>query len=139
MDYQTSTKSLMDEGIKLVPGTTFVDSTGKRYKILGNPSRSGSIQVTPFAMGGMVTSKPMSMPRVNRMGMGGPVINSVPRYGNGGSVYASRSSSSSSSVTINTLSIEFPNSPANAKEFYAQIKEIARQEGTKVLSGGKSA
>jgi hypothetical protein len=72
------------------------------------------------------------------MGMGGPVINSVPRYGTGGQVYSARSSSSSPSVVINTLSIEFPSSPANAKEFYAQIKEIARQEGTKVLSGGKA-
>ena len=114
------------------------DNTLKNYQF--RVLDDGNITlVKTFAKGGMVTNRPMSMPRVNRMGMGGPVINSVPRYGNGGSVYASRSSSSSSSVTINTLSIEFPNSPANAKEFYAQIKEIARQEGTKVLSGGKSA
>ena len=126
------------------PGTQFVlqsgnkaDNTLKNYQF--RVLDDGNIRlVKTYAMGGMVTNRPMSMPRVNRMGMGGPVINSVPRYGNGGSVYNTRSNSSSSSVVINTLSIEFPNSPANAREFYAQIKEIARQEGTKVLSGGKA-
>jgi len=129
--YQAPSKSLVDQGINLSYGATFVDSTGKKYRIIGEPNRAGFVQVSPFARGGLVR-----MPNTARMS--NPQINS-PRagYASGGTVYSGRGSSSSS-VVINTLSIEFPNSPANAKEFYAQIKEIARQEGTKVLSGGKA-
>jgi hypothetical protein len=136
-NYQTSAKSLMDQGIKLLPGTTFVDSTGKKYKILGNPSRSGSVEVTPFAMGGMVTNRPLAMPKFNRMGMGGPVVNSVPRYNSGGYVSSSRPSSSSS-VIIKEMPVYFQQSPNNPKEFFAQMEELARQKGIKV-SQGKSA
>lgn len=74
---------------------------------------------------------------VKMMNSGGPVINSVPKYNNGGNVYSSKSSSSSS-VKIGTLSINYPTAPTNAKEFFAQVEEIARQKGIKVLAGGRS-
>ena len=92
--------------------------------------------VTPIkkSMGGLV--KMSSFPK---MSAGGPVINSVPRYNSGGIVNRSNSSSSSSSVTIETLSINYPTAPGNAREFFAQVEEIARQKGIKVMSGGRTA
>jgi TP901 family phage tail tape measure protein len=128
------------QGVK--PGQQFTlgsgnkkDNTYKDYQF--RVREDGTVVlVKKFAAGGMVTNRPLAMPKFNRMGMGGPVVNSVPRYNSGG--YVSSSKSSSSSVVINTLNIEFPNTPPNAKEMYAQIKEIAKLEGTKV-SQGKSA
>jgi hypothetical protein len=71
------------------------------------------------------------------MGMGGPVVNSVPRYNSGGYVSSARSSSSSS-VIIKEMPVYFQQSPNNPKEFFAQMEELARQKGIKV-SQGKSA
>ena len=84
------------------------------------------------SMGGLI-----KMSTVPRMSAGGPVINTVPRYNKGGIVNSSNSSSSSS-VRIETLSINYPTAPTNAKEFFAQVEEIARQKGIKVLAGGRS-
>jgi hypothetical protein len=130
----------LKKGIK--PGQQFTlgsgnksDNTYKDYQF--RVREDGTVVlVKKFAAGGMVTNRPLAMPKFNRMGMGGPVVNSVPKYHSGGHVSSSKSSSSS--VVINTLNIEFPNTPPNAKEMYAQIKEIAKLEGTKV-SQGKSA
>jgi hypothetical protein len=112
------------------------DNTLKNYqfKVL----EDGNITlVKTFSKGGLVGSKNLSMPKFNRMSMGGPVINSVPRYNKGGIVNSSNSSSSSS-VRIETLSINYPTAPTNAKEFFAQVEEIARQKGIKVLAGGRT-
>jgi hypothetical protein len=84
------------------------------------------------SMGGLI-----KMSTVPRMSAGGPVINTVPRYNKGGIVNSSNSSSSSS-VRIETLSINYPTAPTNAKEFFAQVEEIARQKGIKVLAGGRA-
>ena len=75
---------------------------------------------------------------VKMMNSGGPVINSVPKYNNGGNVYSSKSSSSSS-VIIQSMPVYFAEAPDNPKEFFAKLKEAARQEGAKVSSGGKKA
>ena len=128
------------QGVK--PGQQFTlgsgnkkDNTYKDYQF--RVREDGTVVlVKKFAAGGMVTNRPLAMPKFNKMGMGGPVVNSVPRYNSGG--YVSSSKSSSSSVVINTLNIEFPNTPPNAKEMYAQIKEIAKLEGTKVSDGKKA-
>jgi TP901 family phage tail tape measure protein len=126
--YKSGTQFTLQSGNK-------ADNTLKNYQF--RVLDDGNITlVKTFARGGMVTNRPLTMPRFNKMGMGGPVVNSVPRYNAGG--YVSTSKSSSSSVTINTLSIEFAGAPANAKEFYAQIKEIARLEGTKVSDGKRA-
>jgi len=93
--------------------------------------------VKTFSKGGLVGSKNLSMPKFNRMSMGGPVVNSVPKYKSGGSVYASKSSSSSS-VIIQSMPVHFAQAPNNPKEFFAQIEEMARQKGIKVLAGGRS-
>ena len=84
------------------------------------------------SMGGLV--KMSSFPK---MSAGGPVVSSVPRYNRGGIVNGSIGSSSS--VTIETLSINYPTAPGNAREFFAQVEEIARQKGIKVMSGGRTA
>jgi hypothetical protein len=84
------------------------------------------------SMGGLV--KMSSFPK---MSAGGPVVSSVPKYNRGGIVNSS--SGSSSSVTIETLSINYPTAPGNAREFFAQVEEIARQKGIKVMSGGRTA
>ena len=126
--YKSGTQFTLQSGNK-------ADNTLKNYQF--RVLDDGNITlVKTFARGGMVTNRPITMPRFNKMGMGGPVVNSVPRYNAGG--YVSPSKSSSSSVTINTLSIEFAGAPSNAKEFYAQIKEIARLEGTKVSDGKRA-
>jgi hypothetical protein len=83
-------------------------------------------------MGGLI-----KMSSIPKMSSGGPVIKTVPRYDKGGIVNSSNSSSSSS-VRIETLSINYPTAPTNAKEFFAQVEEIARQKGIKVLAGGRS-
>ena len=90
--------------------------------------------MTPIkkSMGGLV-----KMSTVPRMSAGGPVISTVPRYNKGGIVNSSNSSSSSS-IKIETISINYPTAPTNAKEFFAQVEEIARQKGIKVLAGGRS-
>ena len=85
----------------------------------------------------MVSNRPLSMPKFNKMGMGGPVVNSVPRYNAGG--FVSSSKSSSSSVIIQSMPVYFAEAPDNPKEFFAKLKEAARQEGAKVSSGGKKA
>jgi TP901 family phage tail tape measure protein len=84
------------------------------------------------SMGGLI-----KMSTVPRMSAGGPVISTVPRYNKGGIVNSSNSSSSSS-IKIETISINYPTAPTNAKEFFAQVEEIARQKGIKVLAGGRS-
>ncbi len=112
------------------------DNTLKNYqfKVL----EDGNITlVKTFSKGGLVGSKNLSMPKFNRMSMGGPVVNSVPKYKSGGSVYASKSSSSSS-VIIQSMPVHFAQAPNNPKEFFAQIEEMARQKGIKVLAGGRS-
>ena len=112
------------------------DNTLKNYqfKVL----EDGNITlVKTFSKGGMVSNKNLSMPKFNRMSMGGPVINSVPRYKSGGSVSSSKSSSSPS-VIIQSMPINFAQAPNNPKEFFAQIEEMARQKGIKVLAGGRS-
>ena len=130
----------LKQGIK--PGQQFTlgsgnkqDNTYKDYQF--RVREDGTIVlVKKFAAGGMVTNRPLAMPKFNKMGMGGPVVNSVPRYNSGG--YVSSSKSSSSSVIIKNLNVEFPTTPPNAKEFYVQIKEIARLEGTKVSDGKRA-
>jgi hypothetical protein len=71
------------------------------------------------------------------MGMGGPVVNSVPKYNAGGYVSSSRSSSSSS-VIIQSMPIHFAQAPNNPKEFFAQMEEMARQKGIKVSQGKRA-
>jgi len=113
------------------------DSTLKNYQF--RVLEDGNITlVKTFSKGGLVGSKNLSMPKFNRMSMGGPVVNSVPKYKSGGSVYASKSSSSSS-VIIQSMPVYFAEAPGNPKEFFAKLKEAARQEGAKVSSGGKIA
>jgi hypothetical protein len=86
------------------------------------------------SMGGLI-----KMSSIPKMSSGGPVISTVPRYNQGGMVNRSSSSSSSPSVNIDTLSINYPTAPGNAREFFAQVEEIARQKGIKVMSGGRTA
>jgi hypothetical protein len=129
------------QGVK--PGQQFTlgsgnkkDNTYKDYQF--RVREDGTVVlVKKFAAGGMVTNRPLAMPKFNRMGMGGPVVNSVPKYNSGGYVSSSRSSSSSS-VIIKEMPVYFQQSPNNPKEFFAQMEELARQKGIKV-SQGKSA
>ena len=131
----------LKQGVK--PGQQFTlgagnkkDNTYKDYQF--RVREDGTVVlVKKFAAGGIVSNRPLSMPKFNKMGMGGPVVNSVPRYNRGGIVNGS--SGSSSSVTIETLSINYPTAPGNAREFFAQVEEIARQKGIKVMSGGRTA
>ena len=123
------------------------NSTNKKTdtSILGKIKTGLGKALTGFVIGGtpygnMASGSKPKMATgglVKMMNSGGPVINSVPKYNNGGNVYSSKSSSSSS-VKIETLSINYPTAPTNAKEFFAQVEEIARQKGIKVLAGGRS-
>jgi TP901 family phage tail tape measure protein len=130
------------KGIK--PGEQFTIGSGNKadqtYKDYQFRVREDGtvVLVKKFAAGGMVSNRPLSMPKFNKMGMGGPVVNSVPRYNSGGFVNRS-SSSSSSSVNIGTIAVTMTSTPDNPKKFLADLKEIARQEGAKVSSGGKIA
>jgi TP901 family phage tail tape measure protein len=82
----------------------------------------------------------IKVPSIPKMSSSGPVISTVPKSNFGGIFdRSSSSSSSSSSVNIGTLSVNYPKAPDNAKEFFAQVEEIARQKGIKVTSGGKKA
>jgi TP901 family phage tail tape measure protein len=131
----------LKRGIK--PGQQFTlgsgnkeDQTYKDYQF--RVREDGTVVlVKKFAAGGMVTNRPLAMPKFNRMGMGGPVVNSVPRYNSGGYVSSSRPSSSSS-VIIQSMPVYFEQSPNDPKKFFAQMEEMARQKGIKV-SQGKSA
>jgi TP901 family phage tail tape measure protein len=113
--------------------------------ILGKIKTGLGKALTGFALGGTQYgslasgSKPKMATGglVKMMNSGGPVINSVPRYHNGGNVYSSKSSSSSS-VIIQSMPVHFAQAPNNPKEFFAQIEEMARQKGIKVLAGGRS-
>ena len=67
------------------------------------------------------------------------MISTVPKSNFGGIFDRSSSSSSSSSVNIGTLTVNYPKTPDNPKEFFARVEEIARQNGAKVSSGGKKA
>jgi hypothetical protein len=129
------------KGIK--PGEQFTIGSGNKadqtYKDYQFRVREDGtvVLVKKFAAGGMVSNRPLSMPKFNKMGMGGPVVNSVPRYNSGG--FVSSSKSSSSSVIIQSMPIHFAQAPNNPKEFFAQIEEMARQKGIKVMSGGRTA
>ena len=129
------------KGIK--PGEQFTIGSGNKadqtYKDYQFRVREDGtvVLVKKFAAGGMVSNRPLSMPKFNKMGMGGPVVNSVPRYNAGG--FVSSSKSSSSSVIIQSMPVYFAEAPDNPKEFFAKLKEAARQEGAKVSSGGKKA
>jgi hypothetical protein len=127
--YKSGTQFTLQSGNKS-------DNTLKNYQF--RVLEDGNITlVKTFAKGGMVSNRPLIMPKFNRMGMGGPVVNSVPRYNSGGYVSSARSSSSSS-VIIKEMPVYFQQSPNNPKEFFAQMEELARQKGIKV-SQGKSA
>ena len=129
------------KGIK--PGEQFTIGSGNKadqtYKDYQFRVREDGtvVLVKKFAAGGMVSNRPLSMPKFNKMGLGGPVVNSVPRYNSGG--FVSSSKSSSSSVIIQSMPVYFAEAPDNPKEFFAKLKEAARQEGAKVSSGGKKA
>jgi len=131
----------LKKGIK--PGQQFTIGSGNKedqtYKDYQFRVREDGtvVLVKKFAAGGMVSNRPLSMPKFNKMGMGGPVVNSVPRYNSGG--FVSSSKSSSSSVIIQSMPIHFAQAPNNPKEFFAQIEEMARQKGIKVMSGGRTA
>jgi hypothetical protein len=103
-----------------------------RYQTGSTYTYSAPVAPVKKSMGGLI-----KMSSIPKMSAGGPVINTVPRYNKGGIVNSSNSSSSSS-VRIETLSINYPTAPTNAKEFFAQVEEIARQKGIKVLAGGRS-
>ncbi len=127
--YKSGTQFTLQSGNKS-------DNTLKNYQF--RVLEDGNITlVKTFAKGGMVSNRPLLMPKFNRMGMGGPVVNSVPRYNTGGYVSSSRSSSSSS-VIIQSMPVYFEQSPNDPKKFFAQMEEMARQKGIKV-SQGKSA
>jgi hypothetical protein len=81
----------------------------------------------------------IKVPSIPKMSSSGPVISTVPKSNFGGIFDRSSTLSSSSSVNIGTLSVNYPKAPDNAKEFFAQVEEIARQKGIKVTSGGKKA
>ena len=127
--YKSGTQFTLQSGNKS-------DNTLKNYQF--RVLEDGNITlVKTFAKGGMVSNRPLLMPKFNRMGMGGPVVNSVPKYNSVGYVSSARSSSSSS-VIIKEMPVYFQQSPNNPKEFFAQMEELARQKGIKV-SQGKSA
>jgi TP901 family phage tail tape measure protein len=108
------------------------DPVVPRYQTGSTYTYSAPVAPVKKSMGGLI-----KMSSIPKMSSGGPVINTVPRYNKGGIVNSSNSSSSSS-VRIETLSINYPTAPTNAKEFFAQVEEIARQKGIKVLAGGRS-
>ena len=110
-------------------------SIAPNYQYQSGSPYAYSPPVAPIkkSMGGLI-----KMSSIPKMSSGGPVISTVPRYNSGGMVNR-LSSSSSSSVTIETLSINYPAAPGNAREFFAQVEEIARQKGIKVSSGGKKS
>jgi hypothetical protein len=110
-------------------------SIAPNYQYQTGSAYTYSAPVAPVkkSMGGLI-----KMSAFPKMSSGGPVINTVPKYNSGGSVYASKSSSSSS-VIIQSMPVYFAEAPGNPKEFFAKLKEAARQEGAKVSSGGKIA
>jgi hypothetical protein len=127
--YKSGTQFTLQSGNKS-------DNTLKNYQF--RVLEDGNITlVKTFAKGGMVSNRPLLMPKFNRMGMGGPVVNSVPRYNSGGYVSSPRSSSSSS-VIIQSMPVTFAQAPNNPKEFFAQMEEMARQKGIKVSQGKKA-
>ena len=81
----------------------------------------------------------IKVPTIPKMSSSGPVISTVPKSNSGGILDRLGTSSSSSSVNIGTLLVNYPKSPDNAKEFFARVEEIARQNGIKVSSGGKKS
>jgi hypothetical protein len=131
----------LKRGIK--PGQQFTLGSGnkedKTYKDYQFRVREDGtvVLVKKFAAGGMVTNRPLAMPKFNRMGMGGPVVNSVPKYNSGGHVSSPRPSSSSSFI-IQSMPVYFEQAPNDPKKFFAQMEEMAKLKGIKV-SQGKSA
>ena len=109
------------------------------------PQRSTSTvysQDPVYPKGNYFSRPPVSdikAPSIPKMSSSGPVISTVPKSNFGGIFDRSSTLSSSSSVNIGTLSVNYPKAPDNAKEFFAQVEEIARQKGIKVTSGGKKA
>ena len=145
--YAESLKDIKAESVYITAAKIVEDSTNRKTdtSILGKIKSGLGKALTGFAISGtpygsMASGSKPKMATgglVKMMNSGGPVINTVPRYHQGGSVNRS-SSSPSSSVRIETLSISYPTAPANPKEFFAQVEEIARQKGIKVLAGGRS-
>jgi len=114
---------------------------------ISNPVDYGKKSISPnyqYQSGSSYTYTPpvadIKVPSIPKMSSSGPVISTVPKSNFGGIFDRSSTlSSSSSSVNIGTLSVNYPKAPDNAKEFFAQVEEIARQKGIKVTSGGKKA
>lgn len=145
--YAESLKDIKADNVYITAAKIVEDSTNKKTdtSILGKIKTGLGKALTGFVVGGTAYgnmasgSKPKMATGglVKMMNSGGPVINTVPRYDKGGVVNSSNRSSSSS-VRIETLSINYPTAPNNAKEFFAQVEEMARQKGIKVLAGGRS-
>jgi hypothetical protein len=145
--YAESLKDIKADSVYITAAKIVEDSTNRKTdtSILGKIKTGLGKALTGFVLGGTAYgnmasgSKPKMATGglVKMMNSGGPVINTVPKYNRGGIVNSSNSSSSSS-VRIETLSINYPTAPTNAKEFFAQVEEIARQKGIKVLAGGRS-
>jgi len=142
--YAESLKDIKAESVYITAAKIVEDSTNKKTdtsilgKIKTGLGKAFMGFASPYAnMASGSKPKMATGGLVKMMNSGGPVINSVPRYNNGGNVYSSKSSSSSS-VIIQSMPIHFAQSPNNPKEFFAQIEEMARQKGIKVLAGGRS-
>jgi TP901 family phage tail tape measure protein len=145
--YAESLKDIKADSVYITAAKIVEDSTNRKTdtSILGKIKTGLGKALTGFVVGGTAYgnmasgSKPKMATGglVKMMNSGGPVINTVPRYDKGGVVNSSNRSSSSS-VRIETLSINYPTAPNNAKEFFAQVEEMARQKGIKVLAGGRS-
>jgi hypothetical protein len=142
--YAESLKDIKAESVYITAAKIVEDSTNRKTdtsilgKIKTGLGKAFMGFASPYAnMASGSKPKMATGGLVKMMNSGGPVINTVPRYNKGGIVNSSNSSSSSS-VRIETLSINYPTAPTNAKEFFAQVEEIARQKGIKVLAGGRS-
>ena len=145
--YAESLKDIKAESVYITAAKIVEDSTNQKIdtSILGKIKSGLGKALTGFVMSGtpygsMASGSKPKMATgglVKMMNSGGPVINSVPKYNKGGNVYSSKSSSSSS-VIIQSMPIHFAQAPNNPKEFFAQIEEMARQKGIKVLAGGRS-
>ena len=145
--YAESLKDIKADNVYITAAKIVEDSTNRKTdtSILGKIKTGLGKALTGFVVGGTAYgnmasgSKPKMATGglIKMMNSGGPVINTVPRYDKGGVVNSSNRSSSSS-VRIETLSINYPTAPNNAKELFAQVEEMARQKGIKVLAGGRS-
>ena len=145
--YAESLKDIKAESVYITAAKIVEDSTNRKTdtSILGKIKSGLGKALTGFVISGtpygsMASGSKPKMATgglVKMMNSGGPVINSVPKYNNGGNVYSSKSSSSSS-VIIQSMPVYFAQAPDNPKEFFAKLKEEARKEGAKVLAGGRS-